>query len=66
MVAITAEIMAMISVVYNAFIIELFTNNDLYQSNVNPDHTVRLLVLLNENMMRMKIGAYRKINISAV
>jgi len=46
--------------------IELSKNNDLYQSNVKPVHIVRLLVLLKENIIRIKIGAYKNNRMRAV
>jgi len=46
--------------------IELSKNNDLYQSSVKPVHTERLLVELNEKIIRINIGAYKNSRIMAV
>jgi len=46
--------------------IELSKNKDLYQSSVKPVQTERLLVELNEKIMRIDIGAYRNRRIRAV
>jgi len=64
-VAISAESNAMISVVYNAFIISLFWKRDTYHFLVNPPHLERVLVLLKERTIKVTIGAYRIMQISA-
>jgi hypothetical protein len=65
-VATIDEINAIMSVLINAVMRKSLLNSFIYQSKVNPDHTERDLLALNEKIISMKIGVYKNKKINPI
>jgi hypothetical protein len=63
-VAMRADNRAMVRVVDKAFMMSSSRNSSEYQFKVKPPHLERDLEALKDKIINMKIGAYKKINIS--
>ena len=65
-VAARADTKAMTSVVVKALIMERLSNIWAYHCRVKPPHCVLDLDWLKDNTIMVRIGAYKKINISTI
>ena len=60
-----ADRKAISRVLYSACMIAALANSSLYHFRVNPPHFARVLLALKESTIRVAMGAYMKMKISA-